>query len=296
MTLIDRKDAPEMTDAEFRLIGKLLRERCGLHFGPESRFLLEKRIGRRLKELELTSFSAYHYLVRNASSGDGEFVQLIDKLTTNETYFFRERSQLRALMSEILPEVEGRRMHGRERRVDVAEPALADLTDETEREMKVRHSPQLTDDDLVEIVDGEAASGRVGAIARRPTVSHRVADAIAHTDDVEAIGCWPTTARRSVSRRWTTFSPMRRRMPPGIGRWSTAPACPAARSGRWRASSLPRWSKCCSGATTWTARPPTPSPTLCARGSNRTAAARKWRTRPAATAPSGRARCTVAAG
>ncbi len=52
----------------------------------------------------------------------------------------------------------------------------------------LRHSPQLTDDDLVEIVDGEAASGRVGAIARRPTVSHRVADAIAHTDDVEAIG------------------------------------------------------------------------------------------------------------
>ncbi len=105
MISIDRKDAPEMTDAEFRMIGELLRERCGLHFGPESRFLLEKRLGRRLRELELTSFSAYHYLVRNASSGDSEFARLIDELTTNETYFFRERSQLRALMSEILPEV-----------------------------------------------------------------------------------------------------------------------------------------------------------------------------------------------
>jgi len=95
----------QMTDAEFRMMSELLRQHCGLHFGPESRFLLEKRVARRLRELELTSFSAYHYLVRNASSGDGEFARLIDELTTNETYFFRERGQLRALVSEILPEL-----------------------------------------------------------------------------------------------------------------------------------------------------------------------------------------------
>ena len=98
-------DGPQMTDAEFRMMSELLRQHCGLCFGPESRFLLEKRVARRLRELELTSFSAYHYLVRNVSSGDGEFPRLIDELTTNETYFFRERGQLRALMSEILPEL-----------------------------------------------------------------------------------------------------------------------------------------------------------------------------------------------
>ena len=98
-----------MTDAEFRMLSELLRQHCGLHFGPESRFLLEKRVARRLRELELTSFAAYHYLVRNASSGDGEFARLIDELTTNETYFFRERGQLRALISEILPELRLRR-------------------------------------------------------------------------------------------------------------------------------------------------------------------------------------------
>jgi len=101
----DRNDAPQMSDAEFRMISELLRRHCGLHFGPESRFLLEKRVGRRLRELEISSFAAYHYMVRNASHGDGEFVQLIDELTTNETYFFRERSQLRALITEILPEL-----------------------------------------------------------------------------------------------------------------------------------------------------------------------------------------------
>ena len=34
-------------------------------------------------------------------------------------------------------QIEDRRSDGRERRVDVAEPALADLADEAEREMKV---------------------------------------------------------------------------------------------------------------------------------------------------------------
>jgi chemotaxis protein methyltransferase CheR len=94
-----------MSDAEFRMFSELLRHHCGLHFGEESRFLLEKRIGRRLEALELGSFAAYHYLVRKEREGDGELSHLIDELTTNETYFFREMNQLRALIDEVLPEL-----------------------------------------------------------------------------------------------------------------------------------------------------------------------------------------------
>lgn len=94
-----------MTDGEFRMFAELLRGHCGLHFGPETRFLLEKRIQRRMRAIATMSYAAYHYELRSASERDGELAQLIDELTTNETYFFRERSQLRALMTEILPEV-----------------------------------------------------------------------------------------------------------------------------------------------------------------------------------------------
>jgi chemotaxis protein methyltransferase CheR len=94
-----------MTDAEYRMFSDLIRRHSGLHFAPDARFLLEKRLSRRMRELELTSFSAYHYLVRSEISGDGEFAELIDELTTNETYFFRERKQLRALIEEILTEL-----------------------------------------------------------------------------------------------------------------------------------------------------------------------------------------------
>jgi chemotaxis protein methyltransferase CheR len=92
-----------MQDGEYRMFAELIRKHCGLHFGEETRFLLERRIERRMRERGVSSISAYHYELRS-SQGGGELAQLIDEVTTNETYFFRERRQLRALVEEILPE------------------------------------------------------------------------------------------------------------------------------------------------------------------------------------------------
>ncbi|MGH0032134.1 MAG: CheR family methyltransferase [Myxococcota bacterium] len=92
-----------MNDGEYRMIAELIRRECGLHFGEETRFLLERRVARRMRERGIAGFSAYHYELRS-STGGGELAQLIDEITTNETYFFRERRQLRALVTEILPE------------------------------------------------------------------------------------------------------------------------------------------------------------------------------------------------
>jgi chemotaxis protein methyltransferase CheR len=110
--MFDAADLPKMTDAEFRQVSELLREHCGLHFGSESRFVLERRMARRLRELELTSYSAYRYLIRQDGVGPAELARLIDEVTTNETYFLRERGQLRALFAEIVPELQARRAGG----------------------------------------------------------------------------------------------------------------------------------------------------------------------------------------
>ncbi len=102
-----------MSDAQFRMFRDFFREHCGLHFSEDSRFLLEKRLARRVHELDLGSFAAYHHLLRSDASGDEEVAAAIDDLTTNETYFLRERSQLTALIEEILPEtLERRRAQG----------------------------------------------------------------------------------------------------------------------------------------------------------------------------------------
>jgi chemotaxis protein methyltransferase CheR len=106
MTHRSDRDRLELTDAEFRMLGQLVRSHCGLHFGEDARFLLEKRLARRMRELELSSFSAYHSRIRNGGMGEDELPHLIDELTTNETYFFREYNQLRALVDEIFPELQ----------------------------------------------------------------------------------------------------------------------------------------------------------------------------------------------
>jgi chemotaxis protein methyltransferase CheR len=92
-----------LSDAEYRMFRDLFKAACGLWFGDDSRFLLENRLARRMRRLEVGSFAAYHYLLRRESAGEDELAAVIDELTTNETYFFRERSQLRALVGEIIP-------------------------------------------------------------------------------------------------------------------------------------------------------------------------------------------------
>jgi chemotaxis protein methyltransferase CheR len=109
---------PAMSDSEFRMFSELLKSYCGLHFDESSRFLLEKRVGRRVQELGLGGFAAYHYELRNAS-GEEEIAHLVDILTTNETYFFRERSQLQALVQEIVPQLLLQRPAGTSRPVSI---------------------------------------------------------------------------------------------------------------------------------------------------------------------------------
>jgi chemotaxis protein methyltransferase CheR len=98
-----------LNDAEFRMLSRLLKTRCGLHFDEDSRFLVDKRVRRRIQETDSGSFNAYHLLLRDGRNGEEEFARLIDALTTNETYFFRESGQLRALIDEIIPDVRARR-------------------------------------------------------------------------------------------------------------------------------------------------------------------------------------------
>ena len=103
----------KLTDAEFRLFTDYLRARCGLHFDEDTRYLVEKRLVRRIREVELGSFASYFYQLRSGTHAEEEFSALVDALTTNETYFFREQSQLTALVEEIIPEILSRQSLGR---------------------------------------------------------------------------------------------------------------------------------------------------------------------------------------
>lgn len=91
-----------MTDEEFRLIRDLICEHCGIYFPESMRFLVERRLQPRLLAHNAMSFRDYYRAVKYGPNAD-EFDEIVERVTTNETYFFRELYQLETLMDEILP-------------------------------------------------------------------------------------------------------------------------------------------------------------------------------------------------
>ena len=85
-----------MSEREFSLYRKLIYSNAGICLTPPKKALLEARLGRRLRELGLESFLDYYQRVTTDPTGH-ELVQLLDRVTTNETHFFREPRQFEFL-------------------------------------------------------------------------------------------------------------------------------------------------------------------------------------------------------
>jgi len=94
-----------MTDEEFRLIRDLIYNHSGLFFDNDSKYLLEKRLGKRVTLHSLSGYKDYYHFLRYNRGKDQEISDIMDVLTTNETYFFREAFQLKAFTDEIIPEM-----------------------------------------------------------------------------------------------------------------------------------------------------------------------------------------------
>lgn len=95
----------QMSSSEFQQIRDFIYDYCGLYFDTESKYMVEKRLNKRLTQLHLDSFKDYYYLLRYSRQREDELSTVIDLLTTNETYFFREDFQLKTFTDEIIPEI-----------------------------------------------------------------------------------------------------------------------------------------------------------------------------------------------
>lgn len=95
----------KMTDEEFPLLRDLIYNYSGLFFADENRYLLERRLSPRLAHHQLSGFQDYYYYLKYDVSREQELSDIMDLLTTNETYFFRESFQLKAFTDEIIPEL-----------------------------------------------------------------------------------------------------------------------------------------------------------------------------------------------
>jgi len=88
---------------DYARLCKLIYAEAGIALSAEKKTMLEGRIKRRLKVLNLQTFGEYcDYLFGNAGLKD-EIVPLIDVVTTNKTDFFREPAHFQFLIEKTLP-------------------------------------------------------------------------------------------------------------------------------------------------------------------------------------------------
>ncbi len=99
----------ELPDDVFRLLRDQIYRRSGMWFSDSSKYLLQKRLSPRAREMNFDSFQKYFYFLQYDPRADAEFDQIFDLVTTNETYFFREPAQLQAFTEEIVPDLLSRK-------------------------------------------------------------------------------------------------------------------------------------------------------------------------------------------
>jgi len=161
--------APEipMNDEEFRLLRDFIYQHCGISFTEDSKFLLERRLGKRLQFHRLENFKDYYYLLRYNKVKDQELNEVINIVTTNETYFFREDFQLKTFTDEILPEIKVRKTAaGEEKKLRIWSAGCSTGEEPYTIAMLLLDRPQLIDGWQIEII-GTDISHRVLQIARK---------------------------------------------------------------------------------------------------------------------------------
>ena len=93
-----------MRDSEFDFICTLVYEHSRIKLGPDKKELVSARLGKRLRATNLDSIGAYCNLLKSPSSDD-ELGHLIDAISTNHTFFYRESAHFDFVRERILPEM-----------------------------------------------------------------------------------------------------------------------------------------------------------------------------------------------
>lgn len=75
-----------------------------MYFHSTKKYFLESRLARRMEATGTSTHNDYYMLLKSPRGGE-ELRFLMDEVTTNETYFFRNVPQLNAIETKLLPEI-----------------------------------------------------------------------------------------------------------------------------------------------------------------------------------------------
>jgi chemotaxis protein methyltransferase CheR len=94
-----------LSGKEFEKLSKFIYDRCGIKMPPIKKTMLETRLRKRLRSLQIKSFHDYCEYLFSKKGMDEELVHMIDVVTTNKTDFFREPAQFNFLTQKALTDL-----------------------------------------------------------------------------------------------------------------------------------------------------------------------------------------------
>ncbi|MFZ5570556.1 MAG: CheR family methyltransferase [Thermodesulfobacteriota bacterium] len=97
----------QISDTEFHAIRHLVYENFGINLTEQKRSLVVGRLQKFLRQKQFATFDQYFHYVRTDASGQA-LGELINRISTNHTFFFREQDHFDFFRTVILPETTAR--------------------------------------------------------------------------------------------------------------------------------------------------------------------------------------------
>jgi len=95
-----------LSTENFSKMGEFIYRKSGIFLEADKHYdKLAKFVDKRAKDLDFDSFRKYFFKLRFEDKDGTEFQELMNAITVNETYFFREKDQFEVLVNKILPEL-----------------------------------------------------------------------------------------------------------------------------------------------------------------------------------------------
>lgn len=96
------ESARGLGDEQYQKFVEFIYKNTGIWFEEAKKYFVEKRLYERMEALGIDSFRDYYFLLKFGSNA-GELQEIFNRLTVNETYFFRDFPQLAGFAEGVLP-------------------------------------------------------------------------------------------------------------------------------------------------------------------------------------------------
>jgi len=96
----------QITDSEFNTLKELVLKTLGIRLSDSKKVLVISRFSSKLRELKINTFQEYISYLNKCAEPAREMEDLINRITTNETSFFREFKHFEYMTEVLLPHIQ----------------------------------------------------------------------------------------------------------------------------------------------------------------------------------------------